>query len=106
MKKIFIFIDDERTISQVYGSINEDFVLITCRDIVSAISAIKWFSDINEELYISFDHDLGTKLSGYDIAKFLIENNIKAKYHVHSMNIVGKINIQDLLNHYGYKDFL
>ena len=50
--------------------------------------------------YISFDHDLGEKKTGYDCAKYLIEtfieNNIKyfPDFAIHSMNPVGRTNIQ------------
>lgn len=57
------------------------------------------------EIYIDFDHDLGEKKTGYDVAKFLIEHEIKVKYRVHSMNPVGRANIEQLLNHYGYEKF-
>ena len=52
---------------------------------------------------IDFDHDLGVGLSGYDIAKWLVENEYPpTTFHVHSMNPVGRANIIQLLTHYGY----
>ena len=59
----------------------------------------------NEILYISFDHDLGEIKTGYDIAKYLVENEIKAYYNIHSANPVGRFNIEQLLQHYGYEKF-
>lgn len=54
---------------------------------------------------ISFDHDLGEDKTGYDIAKFIIENEIKiGAFRVHSMNVVGRFNIVQLLTHYGYTE--
>lgn len=54
--------------------------------------------------FISFDHDLGDIKSGYDIAKYLVEKQIPVnEYSVHSANPVGRFNIEQLLNHYGYK---
>lgn len=52
---------------------------------------------------MSFDSDLGETKSGYDIAKYLVENQIKiGAFRIHSMNVVGKKNISELLTHYGY----
>lgn len=56
---------------------------------------------------ISFDHDLGTGKSGYDCAKWLVEycldNDLDLPdYHVHSMNPVGKRNIEALLENFNY----
>ena len=54
---------------------------------------------------ISFDHDLGEDKTGYDIAKYIVENNINiGGFNIHSMNVVGRKNIRDLLTHYGYKE--
>jgi len=57
--------------------------------------------------YVSFDHDLGEELTGYDCAKFLVsldmERNILAPnfiYNVHSANPVGRDNIINYLDSY------
>ena len=48
---------------------------------------------------ISFDHDLGTELTGYDVAK-LVERLVAEgkimlpRWHVHSANPVGRCNIE------------
>lgn len=57
-----------------------------------------------EDLFISFDHDLGaSEKSGYDLAKWLIEHNIEiGGFTIHSMNPVGAKNIWHLLTHYNY----
>jgi hypothetical protein len=49
--------------------------------------------------FISFDHDLGTELTGYDVAKAIEElvyyGRIKCpEYNVHSANPVGANNIR------------
>ncbi|HRZ18568.1 MAG TPA: hypothetical protein P5136_00750 [Methanofastidiosum sp.] len=58
---------------------------------------------------ISFDHDLEFKSSGYttpqytgyDCAKYLVENNLEIKeFTVHSMNPVGRENIIGLLKNW------
>lgn len=55
---------------------------------------------INADLvtYISFDHDLGEGLSGYDVAKHIEQRAYKGHepppYAIHSGNSVGRENIQ------------
>ena len=55
--------------------------------------------------FISFDHDLGDDHDGYDCAKWLVEYCMNndcdiPNYIVHSMNPVGKENIEKYLNCY------
>ena len=55
--------------------------------------------------FISFDHDLGEDLSGYDCAKYLVEYCLTHQlplpnYQVHSQNPVGKENIERLLENF------
>lgn len=64
--------------------------------------------------FVSFDHDLGQEENGYDVAKFLVEADIKFRekesyeykfspdfdFYVHSQNPIGKANIEGLLNNY------
>ena len=97
-KQIYIFIDDMRLPPKGKG----DWTVVS-RTYKTSIMAIEKYK--SEELYISFDHDLGENKTGYDIAKYLVENNIKAKYQIHSANVVGKFNIDQLLQHYGYQKF-
>ncbi len=55
----------------------------------------------NDITVISLDHDLGEEKTGYDVAKFMVENNIfPDKIYTHSANPVGVANIYQLLNHY------
>lgn len=57
---------------------------------------------------ISFDHDLGLEESGYDIAKWIVEQILDGNldlpkefsYTVHSANPVGKRNIEALFNNF------
>ena len=104
MKKIFIWLDDERAISSQwikYADNDVSFVKFT-----NAIDLIVWFqTKANEydKIFISFDHDLGGGMTGYDVAKYIVENEHKLDgFTVHSMNPVGAQNIIDLLTHYGY----
>lgn len=58
-----------------------------------------------EELFVDFDHDLGDGKSGYDIAKYIVENNIQLYgFRIHSMNPIGVENIRSLLTYYGYEE--
>lgn len=58
--------------------------------------------------FISFDHDLGDSKDGYEIARFMIEQDLDGKkcfpsnfsFYVHSQNPIGKENIQNILMSY------
>lgn len=71
------------------------------------------YMDKNEVLILDLDHDLGETedgynelaRTGYDVCKWIIENNSQQLYfHIHSMNPVGAQNMRQLLTHYGYKE--
>ncbi len=103
MKPIYVWIDDIRDKPQV------NYVSITCRDYASAIDLIDYFTSRGVYLMLDFDHDLGEGKTGYDIAKYIVENQIPTdliRYHIHSSNPVGAMNIRQLLDHYGYRRFL
>ena len=60
--------------------------------------------------FISFDHDLGEDLSGYDCAKYLVDYCLAHQlplpnYQVHSQNPVGKENIERLLENFRRVEF-
>lgn len=66
-----------------------------CRTAEDAIQII----DYGEVVYISFDHDLGGDVTGYDVAKHIEEEvaagNISCPdWDIHSSNPVGRKNIQ------------
>jgi hypothetical protein len=58
--------------------------------------------------YISFDHDLGDGPTGYDFARWLVDRDLEQpgfipanfSYNVHSANVVGRANIEGLLDGY------
>ena len=112
MRRHFVWIDDERPIDNRFirrlNSIPAEDCDITgwsiCRTGEDAIKEIKSLSQIPDcKIFISFDHDLGFGISGYDVAKWIVENEIPiAGFTVHSMNPVGAKNIIELLTHYGY----
>lgn len=100
--KIYIWLDDERPMPAppfTYG------MVIHAKDYADAIFWLESYCCKSNEVYVDFDHDLGEGKSGYDVAVWLVKNEIKVKYRVHSMNPVGHANIEQLLDHYGYKRF-
>jgi len=55
--------------------------------------------------WLILNHDLGEEKSGYDVAKYIVEYQLPiGSFRVHSMNPVGRRNIEQLLTHYGYKE--
>ena len=113
-----LFLDDEREIADVTWAPwqvqekyrNEEWVV--CRSYGDAMIEV-----LNRGFpkFISFDHDLGHKYSGFDLAKQLVENDIISgtkesrqsyrfcdgfDFYVHSQNPIGKTNIEGLLNTY------
>lgn len=105
MFKLGLWLDDER---KPYDSFSKEVTFVLkAKTYKEAINIIERTieQNVNKELYISFDHDLGTRKNGYDVAKYLVENQIQiGGFTVHSMNPVGKKNIIQLLIHYGYKN--
>ena len=102
-KMIYLYIDDERYCPT---EIRDAYIVFTARDYYGAIDAIKFCMSTNTAIFIDFDHDLGEGKTGYDVAKYIVENQISiAGYCVHSMNPIGVFNINQLLQHYGYKKF-
>ena len=103
MKKLLIFIDDMRfPKADIYEDFDDIFIYRNYKDSIKALNFLK---DKDYEIYMSLDHDLGEDKTGYDIAKYIVENNINiGGFNIHSMNVVGRKNIRDLLTHYGYKE--
>lgn len=99
-----LFIDDIRTPPK------NDFYIIK-RDFNESIKYMEsfWCPE-----FISFDHDLwleknGDELNWYTIVKWIIEKDINEgwnfipknfNFKVHSMNPIGKKNIEDYFNNY------
>lgn len=97
MKRKYLFIDDIREPEYEFYNTMEIWVARNYKE------ATEWLSHIVFDL-VSFDHDLGEEKTGYDIAKFIVENDIAILdgFKVHSANPVGRFNIEQLLTHYGY----
>lgn len=93
-----LYIDDEREPKTARS-------WIIARTYDDAISII---GELGVPSYLSFDHDLGTGLSGYDIAKWIVEQDLDGtlsiptdfQFNVHSANPVGRRNIECLLDSY------
>lgn len=97
--KFYLYVDDlrEPLIDYDYWAKNYN----------EAIFAIETYCTPHyTSLVIDLDHDLGEEKSGYDIAKWCVENGWTGEFRVHSMNIVGRKNIHQLLTHYGWEEFI
>ena len=93
----YIYVDDERQCN-----IDNAIVVRNYNDVISVLQSI---SHISADIYIDLDHDLGEGKSGYDIAKWIVEEGYPLTgFHIHSMNLVGAFNIRQLLTRYGYKE--
>ena len=68
--KNYLYIDDIRIPEK-----KQDYQLYIARNYNEAINALTQ----QEFDIISFDHDIGIGKTGYDIAKYIVENNIKIK---------------------------
>ena len=99
--KYFIWVDDERVLPHYIDGIAENFIV--CKTYKQAIKALDTYCAIGN-VYLDLDHDLGCRQNGYDIAKYIVENQIKVgAVAIHSANPVGRFNINQLLTHYGYE---
>jgi predicted AlkP superfamily phosphohydrolase/phosphomutase len=92
-----LWLDDERKMPEGY-----DYWAHNYKEAVDAINT--QISPTLHSLFISFDHDLGEGKSGYDFAKWLLENGYMGQFTVHSMNVVGRKNIEQLLTHYMWEE--
>ena len=102
MKKQFLYIwlDDIRIVPiNIYKYYNK---VLWARNYKEAINLLKkYYQKFN--IIIDFDHDLGEEKTGYDVAKYIVENKIILfAFSVHSANPVGIFNITQLLQHYNY----
>lgn len=92
-RELAIFLDDVRDPPiHVPEGFNRWYVVRTFDDVIELISR-------DMVGFISFDHDLGIKETGYDVAKFIeslvahCEKFIPPEYRIHSANPVGSNNI-------------
>lgn len=106
MKRIFIWLDDEREISPVMKTIVEKEENFEYKIFRTAENLMKWYNENlgrYDKIFISFDYDLGFGYTGYDMAKYIVEYNLQLDgFTVHSMHLAGRKNIFEILNRYGY----
>ena len=103
--KVYIFIDDGR--EEMFNKIatKVGYKYIHCHSYETAIGCIELYKD--SQLILDLDHDIADIKTGYDIAKYIIENNISLiGFKIHSKNPVGVFNIRQLLTHYGYRELV
>lgn len=95
-----LFLDDER-----YPAPDlKNWIIARCYE-----SAVELIKSWRMPSYISFDHDLGSDLTGYDFAKWIVEQDLNAAglfipknfdFYVHSQNNIGAVNIRVYLTNY------
>ena len=100
-KEIYIYIDDMRQ-----PLIPNALWVKSYDEAIAALIDTTDLMDIDDfiSLVVDFDHDLGEGKTGYDVAKWLIDNSYIGKFRIHSMNPVGANNIRQLLKHYGWTE--
>lgn len=94
MKEFLLYVDDLRTPPNI---LKQNYNLIICRNYKESIY------ELNKRScrVIDLDHDLGEEKTGYDICKYIIENNIEiTKVYIHTSNPVGRFNMYQLLHRY------
>lgn len=110
MKRIFILEDNKWRI-QAFKNKFPDSELIIKQTASEAIELLS--KDLNFDI-LFLDHDLGNQIfmnseeenTGYQVAKFLQDKEIKGEIIIHSMNYVGAKNIMSLLPKATYKPFI
>lgn len=95
MGRKILYVDDIRT-PPFWYKMQEDEVTIA-RTFDEAITLLD-FCDYD---LIDLDNDLGEEKEGYDIVKYIIENNIQIPcFYIHTMNPVARENMKQLLERY------
>ncbi|WP_313093549.1 cyclic-phosphate processing receiver domain-containing protein [Chryseobacterium flavum] len=114
--KRLLFLDDIRYPAEVYHYTSQDIFLRKDWDIVRNYEQfVSWILEKGLPEMISFDHDLAdghylsssefVEKTGYDCGKWLIEycmdNDLDLpEFYCHSLNPVGKENIERLLKNF------
>lgn len=114
-KQIGIFLDDERTVDQVFWKkYPKNIIWVTCRTLSDFIFTVDNFKQRGVKLgFISFDHDLGyepsesdeQEITGLTCLKWLLEYYLEHKLtnelpnmEFHTQNPIGKQNMESYLN--------
>jgi hypothetical protein len=100
-----IFLDDIREVEWIYSSEVIDHLKLPWVTVRSYEEFVQWIREHGLPKFISFDHDLGTEMTGYDCALWLVEYCLDNKvplpnYNVHSANPVGRDNIFSLFSNF------
>lgn len=97
-----LFLDDERYPPSTPPSCGGEWIIAR-----SCAAAMDLVSQRGMPTVVSFDHDLGIGLSGYDFANWLVWQDIDHhtlpagfSFLVHSQNPIGAANIHHLLSNY------
>lgn len=90
-----LYIDDIRYPERWHQE-GMDNVITVVRTYKEAIELLNNGYDV-----IDLDNDLGEEKEGYDIAKYMVENNIEVPYiYIHTMNPVARKNMVQLFERY------
>lgn len=107
METVFIWLDDLRPIklSEYWNGYKKCLHAHSVKQAKEFI--ISEEKDGAERFFLDLDHDLGIYAKdggdGIELIKWLIEtgrNNSNYKVNIHSMNVVGKMNMKALINRY------
>jgi hypothetical protein len=103
LSKVYIYVDDTRDFSSVNYELASGRGIIITKTYKEAIKALQFYIEHKAKIIIDLDHDLGSKKSGYDIAKWIVATGYQnIRFHIHSANPVGRKNMAELLTRYGY----
>lgn len=106
VKKVIIWLDDIRPLPSYYNLPSD--IPIVCRSVNEAITTIQHYEKMGyTEFLLNLDHDLGDYYvdgeDGIKLIHWMIEtgrNNIHYTVFLHTMNPVGRDNMQALIDRY------
>lgn len=94
MKPYLLYVDDLRNPTNI---LKQNYNIVICRNYKETIYEL----DKRRFRIIDLDHDLGEEKTGYDVCKYIIENEIPLnKVYIHTSNPVGRNNMVQLLQRY------
>ena len=97
MNRFYIFVDDERNFNPIV--LKNDIILIVCRSYASTINVLRYCKDHERKAWVDLNYDLREEKTGYDICKFIVENQIPILgYHLYTMNPVDRQNMEQFLS--------
>ena len=97
---VYIFLDDTR--DPDWSIIPPGANVFIFRNYKSVVAFIESSCDRSTKITLDLDHDLGSKKTGYDFCKWLVKNNWRGAFRIHSQNPVGAKNMRQMLLHYGW----